>query len=147
MSQDKGFLVCALWCILIFALPIPITSVVIGALHKNDECQYTDSIGLNLSQWLMGAGIGSIISLLSILTLIILTFLSDSATAFASLFTLIILNSLFNIIYSIIGSVVLFRSNMECLTDGTDLGIMALIVLIFYWLSLIQTCGTNTQSK
>ena len=134
---DKTTTMTGVCCLLFFGLPMPIIAVLIAIAESGNPCQTTDAIGLNLSQWLLGSGIVGLISVLALVTLIFMVFCYDSAALAIAMFALTVIVSLFNLVYSIMGAIVLFRSNSKCLNQGTDLGICALIVLIFYWLSIL----------
>lgn len=144
-SMEFGVLACVALMLVLFGLPVPISSVVIAGQNAHDECQSMDSIGLSLSDWLLGAGIVGLVLIVSLATLIVMI-TCHPKSAGVTIIVLVVLNSIFQLIYTTLGAVILFRSNMRCLNDGTDLGIMSLIVLIFYWITMLTGC-CSTKSK
>ena len=147
-NDNTTILLTSICCLVTFALPVPIISTFISIEYANESCQMVDPIGINLSNWLLGAGIGGLIAVLCLLTLMIMAIGCGSEVAGVLMAGFMILNALFNLIYSIIGSVVLFRSNMKCLNNGSDLGVMSLIVLIFYWVAFVANCcGSRARTS
>lgn len=144
-SMEFGVLLCVAAVLTILGLPVPIASVVIANQNMEDSCQSMDSIGLSLSSWLLGAGIVGLVLILSLATLVIMFSCHPNAAGVTTI-ALMIFNALFQMIYTTIGAVVLFRSNMDCLNNGTDLGVMSLVVLIFYWISILTSC-CSSKSK
>lgn len=134
---DKTTTPAGVFCLLFFGLPMPIIAVLIAIAESGNPCQTTDAIGLNLSQWLLGSGIVGLIIDIGFGISYIMVICYDSGALAIVVFALTIVVSLFNFVYSIIGAIILFRSNSKCLNQGTDLGIYSLIVLIFYWLSIL----------
>lgn len=47
--------------------------------------------------------------------------------------------SLFMIAWSVVGAIILFTDDLPCLQDGESLGILALINLIFIWVSVLSS--------
>jgi len=130
----------SIYCLLFFALPIPIISLIVAVNNMSDPCLSSKIIGLNLSQWLMGSGIGGIISITILITLLILNYAFTSEHFAVAVVISTIFIAVFNFIYSIIGSIILFAGNLTCLTHGTEIGIMSLIILIMYWFSVLARC-------
>lgn len=127
---------------LIFVLPIPIISIMTATEHRDDKCQNMDSIGIDLHEWLLGSGIVFLLTLFvsfaSVGMMISCLNESGTGTYIVILGTILFVHDLFGLIYSIIGGIVLYRSSMDCLTDGTALGIMAQIMLGVYWMGIIS---------
>ena len=148
-TTTKVAMASSVYCLLCLGLPMPIIATVIAVAQSGNMCQNTDAIGLNLSQWLLSSGIVGMASVLALVTLLIMAFCYNSAALAIAMTALTIIVSLFNLVYSIIGSIVLFRSNSACLNQGTDLGVCALLVLIFAWISIlirICNCPRNNSS-
>lgn len=125
--------------LVLFGLPIPIANLVVGTVNRDHSCLQTDSIGLNLSQWLQGSGISAILVLSSIITLMYFAICNPLFNSGVMLIVIII-NSVFNFIYNILGLVILVRSSQTCVSDGTDLGIMAIITIVLYTIVIYCCC-------
>ncbi len=150
--MKAGIIAATFCCLIIIGLPVPIASIWIGVRDRDDSCQTTDSIGLELHEWLLGAGIAGLGFFIIVLVQLIMTLLlvdDDLNNISMSTFmrggitgtSISLASSIFAIVYSIIGGIVLFRSNLECLEDGgTTLGILSLVVILLYWIGIIRTC-------
>ena len=152
--MEKSILFCSLACLLIFGLPFLIASIAVSVSDSDNSCQTTDSIGLELHEWLLGAGISGLIITIIMITVIGGLFLSISRDSYVGaisstlvIFLLSLGSSIFSFVYSIIGAVILYRSNIDCLTDATPLGVMTQIVLCLYWLGILYTCFSRRKSN
>jgi hypothetical protein len=135
---------------MIFSLPIPILSIIIANEYQNDNCQKTNDISINLSLWLY---LSSIISLCTYFLWIFSRILNyylmkNDCKNQMNIFncTLTFIFTIYNIIISTIGSIILYRDSMECLTEGNPLGIMSQIYLILYWISIATVCCISCLS-
>lgn len=109
-------------------LPLSIASIVLGATHPG-TCDMTDVMGLNVGQYLLGLGIASLI--LSSMLLILFTTLACCPTGAAAsipMIILIVLNGLFGFAWFIVGAVILFRGNIDCIKAGSTHVIYALVL-------------------
>lgn len=131
----RGYIRCGLICYIIIGLIVPFTSISIGAMYAEDECLKEDEVGINLSQWLIGGGISTLIMLcfLSILTCFC-THKANKITV-ASFVIWSCVSLIFGIIYGAIGITLYFRSSMECMSNS--LGIMGMIQWIFFMLPVV----------
>ena len=125
--------VCFAVFLLLLFCSFGISSLVIGILnpHKDMPCMKKDSIGLYLDEWMIGKGVADIggFCFLAILFALQLRYKDNSdIQPIAAIwgFCLVI----FNIIWWVFGVIILARSSGTCLSQGTDPGIMTLIVLI-----------------
>ena len=103
-----------------------------GVYHPG-KCDITDKMGLNVSQYLLGLGISSIAaSVLIILCYItILSSISRNEEPKCSLVLILfvtILSALFGFAWFIVGAVILFRSNVDCIHQGSATVIYALVL-------------------
>lgn len=85
-----------------------------------------DSIGINLSDYLFASGISGFI----LNTLILSVFISALLEVKFDTVAILILNILFNIIWIIIGGIILFRSNIECINSRYNFTIYTLVLWI-----------------
>lgn len=135
-------IICIICILLIFFLPLPISSIIIAKNYENTACQNDDPIGMSLASWLLGMGIYGICILVSYIFVSLV-----SGDKPLPLKVLDFLNNIFILIYTIIGAVLLFRSNLECLKSGNPLGVLTLINLILFWLSFIALVCRNRSSS
>lgn len=148
--------------LVLLAICIPIASIVIGIQTKGSECD--DESIINLSTWLIVYGIvtltiiGCVVVMLGIsLCCGCVGVMTESACPFGCVVSgniliilLVIANTLWTIAWNIVGAISLFDHSMDCLNDVMKLWIMTLIVLIFQWISIIQTCcigGGDTSDE
>ncbi len=135
-------------CLLVIGLPVPLASIIVGVEYMDDDCQKADPIGLSLSNWLLGMGIYGLSMLFVALAsggITIWLFGSDTVSVVRVILTLV--SGLFNLIYTTIGALILFRNNRECITSGNSLGQLSLVVLILYWISLVAICCGGKRSS
>lgn len=126
MSQN-GPIICAIICFLIVALPLGITSIYLSQA-ESDQCDYTDKLGLDIKQYLLGSGIASIIVACMIAIFGIMFTCCDEAIPSTGIAITVVINSLFGFAWFIIGAIILFRSNIECIREGSIPVIYALVL-------------------
>lgn len=134
----KGFGICMIICVLVLALPLGITNIVLSQT-EDGECDHRDTIGLNIKEYLLIGGIVSV----SVATLMaffgILSICLGSELTAIPIMVLTVLNILFGIAFFIIGAVILFRSNIECIHEGSVPVIYALVL----WCLSASSCFMN----
>eukprot|EP01124_Arcella_intermedia_P021221 TRINITY_DN292_c0_g1_i1.p1 TRINITY_DN292_c0_g1~~TRINITY_DN292_c0_g1_i1.p1 ORF type:complete len:169 (-),score=7.41 TRINITY_DN292_c0_g1_i1:107-613(-) len=157
MSTDKataatavGVMVCVMVCC---ALPLHITSTVLGFLEYNNchtpspnntcSCDVTDPSGLNVAQYLIGLGLAGITQVVLSMFLIGLNVLNPKP-AFMVLFVGVsVAAALFGFSWFIVGAVVLFRSNIDCINSHTTHVVYAVVMWCF---SALDICNTGKSS-
>ncbi len=141
MGSSVAVIAGIMCCLLVIGLPVPLASIIVGVEYMDDDCQKADPIGLSLSNWLLGMGISGVSMLFVVMVSYssVLCLFGEEVLA-VTVFILSLINGLFNIIYTTIGAVILFRNNVECIASGNALGELSLVVLIFYWISIVGTC-------
>lgn len=127
---------CIAFCVC-FILIASIVSIIEGFVDLTDECTNEDAIGISLGSWLVGAGIYVLCFGLSSICVIQLNGAKEMYGQEIPLKWFFILHIIFTIIYTIIGTVILFRSNFECFKSGNAVGVLSLMDIILYWISLI----------
>ncbi len=135
------FIILVLFCL----LNIPI---IIVAVKAPGECDNTDPMGLNVAQYLLGAGISSLIVNLSAAIIFIILFNNENMFFLVVVPFIIFVYTLFYIAWFIVGAVILFRSNIECINIGSGHVVFALV----YWclsaaILLCGLCGTSFTIK
>lgn len=134
--------------IVLLGYPIFIACIVLG-VQKPGACDHKDDMGLDVGDWLLGTGI-TYITLITIL-LGKLFYLYMSGMKYGSTskildLILIIASALFGIAWTICGGVILFRSNIDCINDGSNHVIFALVIWCFSVLNHNNTIKTIKKS-
>jgi hypothetical protein len=131
---------------LLFGLDIGITIIVMSQVGTG--CDTTDAMGLNLSAYLLLQGICEIVLILglmaSILSTIIYTNNSKTSIVSRSSECIFVLSALFATAWFIIGCVILFRSNIDCINTG---GAMAIYALVIWCLIAYQVWRGKSRAK
>lgn len=124
-------------CIIILLLFVSIFSLVALILGtKEGVCDNTDIMGLNVADYLLGVGIYGIISSMIAFCLVLSIDLNKPIIYTINIIFLI-LNSLFGLCWFIIGAIILFRSNIECI----HVGVPYVCYAVFIWvLSAFNLC-------
>ena len=117
MSGRSAFTICAAVCFLVIALPLGITSIVLSQT-EGGQCDYRDQMGLDMKKWLLGGGIASVVSV-CLIAFFGITSLCIDEMSIVPIVTVVVLNSLFGLAWFVIGAVILFRSNIECIKEGS----------------------------
>jgi hypothetical protein len=129
-------MICGILFAASFLSAFGIASLVIGIKNPHSEmpCMQKDKTGLYLDEWMIGKGIADIggISILLILLAISRSFSDGRKLLEMFLYVWAISFVLFQVIWWIMGVVILSRSSGACLSEGTDPGIMTLITLIMF---------------
>ena len=140
MASGEGFgVACIVICIFVVATPLAITSIVLS--RQNGVCDNLD-LGTNLTvaQWLLGYGIASL-TVTCILCISIAFMWLGSALAKCVMVTISVLNSLFGLAWFIIGGVVLFRSNVDCIQEGVTYVVFALAMWCISAFFIVFNCS------
>src|SRR5687767_6356497 len=107
--NKRSYIIAFITCFLLCYLPICVVSIILGAI-KPGSCDNVDPIGLSVSQYLIGSGVSSIIIIILMVTGFAIV-LKDGIVSHIWLVTVAVVSGVFNIIWIIIGGIVLFRSN------------------------------------
>jgi len=119
-------IICVAVCFIVVSLPLGITSIVL-ATKDTQYCDYVDQMGLDVKQYLLGAGIVSV-TITSIIVCFLFTFVCSEKLPMIGIAVAAIVNTIFGLIWFIIGGVILFRSNLDCMTEGSVPVIYALVL-------------------
>jgi hypothetical protein len=124
-------------CLLVLGSAISISCLVIGLLnpHNENPCMKKDKIGLYLDDWLVGKGIASLCVLGVHGIALICFFVVDTDHVVVAVlgvvyYLFVVASVLFNIIWFVMGVVILARSSGECVSDWTDPAVMAIITFV-----------------
>lgn len=138
--SNQRKLIIAICCLVFVSLPLAITSIILGATTPGN-CDYTDVMGLDVGQYLLGLGISSI-TVTIVLILLIASFLLDMKNIGIVCITLCVsvLSVFFGLCWFIIGAVILFRGNIECINSGSSHVIYALVLWSVSAFNLLLNC-------
>ena len=140
MSGAKVIVGISLAIALFCALPLAITSVVLGA-QQPGSCDIKDRMGLDVGDYLLGSGISGIVVcvLLSFMYILVLLDVSPYVAGGGAL-VVTVLSALFGLAWFIVGAIILYRGNIECIKEGSTHVIYALVMWCLSALSLLHNC-------
>lgn len=125
---------------LFVSLPLGITSIVLS--QEETDCDYEDSMGLDISDYLLGLGIFmSVVTFNSLLSSIIAIFNEHHGAIL--MFIFIIFNFMFSFSWFIVGGIILFRSNVDCINEGGTVTVFALVMWCLSAFSFLNICNKN----
>lgn len=146
MNADKGMIVCAGVCMWIFVLALAIPTIVYGYRDEDSECQQGTRAGMILSDWVKVVGIKqiSVFATLNILFFVGFTW----EPAMIGIIIIIIVDTLFNFAWWIIGIVILATNeNNSCVAEGKGMAVMAIINLVLGWVGSLQSIGSAKAQR
>lgn len=149
MNGRKIALICLIVCTIIVVLPLSIATIVIGAVAPG-PCDHVDIMGLDVSQYLLGLGIASLVSCaVMIVSYILLMFESDIVAGVGGIILIIIsvVNVLFGIAWFIVGGVVLFRGNIDCIRNSSMHVVYALVLWCLSAFHFLKNCCSFKVTK
>lgn len=126
----------------IFYCLITLPSIIVGAVAPC-ECDNTDPMGLNVAQYLLGFGIFSLIFNFSMAIIYLILFFKENILLIFILPFIIIANTIIFIAWFVIGAMILFRSNIECINSGSCHVIFALVVWFLSTFGIFCRCCGN----
>lgn len=97
-------------------------------------------MGLDVSQYLLGLGIATIITSALITILIILYAMTENNIILGFLIGMYIVVILFGIAWTVVGGIILFRGNIACIKSASAHVIYALVI---WSLSILSCCFSN----
>lgn len=128
-------------------VPLAIACIVIGSIMKKQTgCDHIDEIGLNVSDYLLIGGCMSlIVNLLYVLESCLLT---NGLIVSFSPFTkcLYLAYVFFYLIWFILGGIILFRGNLECINEKSSYVIFAVVVWCIHALNFCAGCCIATKT-
>ena len=142
MGSATPLIIMGIVCYGFIVLPLSIASIVLGVTHPG-SCDVTDVMGLNVGQYLLGLGIGSlVISFLLLMVFVTLACCPNEYGVAASIpmIVLIVLNALFGFAWFIVGAIILFRGNIDCIKAGSTHVIYALVLWCISAVQIITDC-------
>jgi len=127
MPVSSVFIGLSLTCYIIGILT-DVVAIVFGSIQLN-ACDVRDFASrMTVQQYLMGGGIADLI--LSIFTILVLSYTHHTSYSKSQLMIFpMTLNVVFNVIWNILGGIIIFGSNMHCLTSGS----IYLIAGVSFW--------------
>lgn len=154
--------VIVLICLGICTLPLGIAMTVIGSIQLNTchdngtnittssicTCDVTDPLtGLNVSQYLLGLGISSLIIAIALMITTGLSLSSESWAVFVPVLILSIIAGIFGVAWFIVGGITFFNSNLQCIKSAAAHVIFALVLWCLSALQIFQNCSNTSVHK
>lgn len=143
MANKGVFAIILIVFICIFVLPLSIAGIVLDVVRPG-SCDYKDAMGLDVSQYLLGLGVANCALCLILIPHIIWMFATESKISVISLSVSIIINAHFGLAWFIVGTVILYRGNIDCIRQAS---VHVIFVLVLWCLSAIQLLATCTRIK
>lgn len=137
---SKAAFVTLFVCMLLIATPLAIASIILG-VQSPGTCDKEDVMGLNVGEWLIGSGASQLI-IVVLSALFVGLMMADvmAELMMVALLIVTVLAILFGMAWFIIGGVVLFRGNIECIREVSSHVIFALVLWCISALRLLQDC-------
>jgi hypothetical protein len=142
MSQNKSVYITKLAVNGCCVFLLGIACIVLGALHPG-KCDVTDIMGLNISKYLLGLGIASVVTAVS-LVICTICLMRGHLSAAVPILIISILNVVFGLSWFIVGAIILFRSNLTCIRTGSSHVIFALVL---WCISAFKMCGDSREAR
>lgn len=140
MSKTLVFSVIA--CVTLPMLALGITTTYYGFADEDADCQRGERGGLNLSDWVKGQGLTTIIMVGWIWLMSLILIVTDNDTVMVPFVFVIVLDILFAFMWWIWGIVILATNeNNRCVAEGKGMAIMCIINLV------IGLFGTSSYSS
>lgn len=136
--SGKAVVVALIVCTALIMLPLAITSIVLGSTSPG-TCDYEDKMGLDVAKYLLGLGISSVITCVVLISCYVML-LCDAPVAQIGIVIISILNALFGLAWFIVGAVILFRGNIDCIRNGSSHVIYALVLWCISALYFVKNC-------
>jgi hypothetical protein len=131
-SSEIAAIMCAVFCVSLFVLGLAIPTVYYGFEDEDSTCQEGERGGINLSDWVKGAGLSSIAITAWVYIMAALAAMTDSAVFIGAGIGVLIADIFFWIVWWIWGVVVLATSeNNNCVAQGKGMAVLAIINLVF----------------
>ena len=127
-------------CIIIPSIILSISSIYIGYMNDQTVCDNEKDDIIRLSTWLF-VNSGMSLTVLIVYISVLCLYAWKEQYLFLILFILIyIFNWIFIIIWNIIGAIELFKNAPQCRSEAPALWIIALISVVFQWVSMLHIC-------
>lgn len=133
--------ICICICLLVVLLPLAIACIVMS--QKDTDCDNVDSMGLDTRDYLLGLGITGIID--SVVLSITFFFLEVDGAVICGFFIFAMLY-FFNIAWFIIGAIILFNSNIECIQEDSTVVVFALAMWCITAVSHLTAGGAKSDN-
>ena len=136
MSKRDSSLLAVPFCMTIIMLPLIATTLHYAFEEENNSCQEGKRAGLNLSDWLKVVGFTDFAILVLAWIGGIAGAIGDEGIGTVIMFVSAYAGLFVKSIIWIIGIVIVVTSeNNKCVSRETDLGVMAIVNLVLFWLT------------
>jgi hypothetical protein len=106
----------------------------------SESCDHTDNIGFNVSEYLLGSAVPSLIVNVFLVVACFMIWLRICNFMPVTMTIILLLYTFFSIAWFIIGAFVLFRSNIECINKHSAKVIYAIVVWCINAIHIFYSC-------
>jgi hypothetical protein len=130
-KSDIAAIMCTLFCVSLFVLGLSIPTVYYGFEDENSTCQEGTRGGLDLSDWVKGAGLSSIIITAWVWIMAALAAFTEKEVFIGAAIGVLVADIFLWIMWWIWGVVILATNeNNNCVAQGKGMAVMAIINLV-----------------
>ena len=130
---SRAAALCVSVCLLVFVAPLAVASIAVS--QQPSTCDHTDvGLNMNVAQWLLGFGVYYLsMAIMGIGLVLVLGYTNKEVEdrKIGSLYFSVLLtvaSLMFVFIWTIFGAVILFRSNVDCINQGSLIPTFALVM-------------------
>lgn len=138
----------ALCAYILINLPLSFPSIIIGAMNPG-HCDDVDNSGLLIADWILGHGISNLLLCFTMLVMTLYIICNRAESTKSSKRGVIGINLtmiIFNWTWFILGGVLLFRNNVDCILSGSTTVVYSLIVWCLSFPTLFANVGLITYN-
>lgn len=135
-SKVYGCMLSTFICVL---LALSITSIVMS--QRDNDCNEKDTMGLSVSDYLIGQG-ASGFAIAIVLIMIFIGMVTESERCLVGGLAAFVGLAFFGLAWFIVGAVILFRSNIDCINEGSNMVIYALVIWCITAFQLVTSRNT-----
>lgn len=143
MDSERKYVIAYSVLAFIIFFPISVTNIILS--QKENSCDYEDDMGLNISDYLLGLGISGLVSCFLVIVGTITSYIDEKFMIVS--FVLLVIPLLFNNAWIIVGGIIMFRSNVDCIGEGGTITIYALVMWALSVLPAVRSILFPQQSK
>lgn len=136
-------LIATWFCLLCCSLPFIVLSYVFALTNQDTNCQSEEKDPLmKLWVWVLVCGV---VNTFNFIVFLICYLTWECIIGIVGYLVALLVNFLFIISWFIVGGIIIFRDNLDCVKEGTPLGVWAVIIWSLQALYLIAICCQGGQ--
>ena len=146
--SDRSLVIAFAVCATVFTLPFAATTLYYAFDNEDDSCQKGRRAGLTLSEWLKVTGFIDVAILALYWLLAIVSIVRSADIALMGIFVTVFASSFANFVVWVIGIVLVSTpENRICVADGTELGVMALVNLVLFFITTAVSLTSSPRER